>query len=150
MPEHLESEYRSFISERWEKRLDECHGECVLRCTELAKIVGDSLLHFDGDRYTMGDFVVMPNHVHLLVSFPGEDQLKSQCRSWKKYSATEINKRLNRRGEFWQVESFDHLIRSPEAFDGYRRYIARNPLWANLSQGEYLYYRAPHCGPVTP
>ena len=39
--------------------LDDCHGACVLKRPELAQIVGDSLLHFDGDRYQMGDFVVM-------------------------------------------------------------------------------------------
>ncbi len=47
--------------------LDTCHGSCVLRRPELANIVSDSLLHFDGQRYRMGDFVVMPNHVHLLT-----------------------------------------------------------------------------------
>jgi len=150
VPEHLSREYRSFISDRWETRLDECHGECVLRRPELAEIVGKSLLHFDGDRYSMGDFIVMPNHVHMLVCFPGEDQLKSQCKSWKRFTATQINQRLNRRGEFWQAESFDHLVRSPEAFENYRQYIANNPKWAKLKEGEYLYYRAEKCGPVTP
>jgi type I restriction enzyme R subunit len=50
--------------------LDTCHGRCLLRWPELAQIVADSLLHFDGQRYRMGDFVVMPNHVHVLAVFP--------------------------------------------------------------------------------
>ena len=58
------TEQRKFhdtFSARFEALLDNCHGECVLRRPELAKIVGDSLLHFDGERYVMTDFVVMPN-----------------------------------------------------------------------------------------
>jgi type I restriction enzyme R subunit len=61
--------------------LDECHGACVLRQPALAKIVGDALLHFDGQRYRLGDFIVMPNHVHLLAVFPSAEALKEQCDS---------------------------------------------------------------------
>lgn len=53
-----------------------CHVACLLRQPVLAKIVADSLRHFDGDRYCLGDFVVMPNHVHLLVAFGSEVGLK--------------------------------------------------------------------------
>jgi len=46
--------------------LDLCHGKCVLKQPSLATIVADSLFHFNGLRYRMGDFIVMPNHVHWL------------------------------------------------------------------------------------
>jgi REP element-mobilizing transposase RayT len=154
IPERLRSEYSAFVAERWEQHLDECHGECLLKRPELAQIVADSLLHFDGERYAMGDFVVMPNHVHLLVCFPNEDQLLSQCYSWKKFTATQINKRIGRRGEFWQFESFDHLVRSPDEFERYRKYIADNPGRAKLPAGSFYYYRATvrrsACSPGTP
>jgi REP element-mobilizing transposase RayT len=149
LPEHIRRTFRSEIIERWEVHLDACHGACVLRRPELAKIVADSLLHFDGQRYTMGDFVVMPNHVHLLVAFPDEGQLLAQAYSWKKFTATQINRRLHQRGEFWQTDSFDHLVRSQEEFEHYRRYIAENPLKAGLREGEYYYYRRPDTVPVT-
>ena len=64
-----------------EEFLDTCHGACLLRQPALAQIVSDSLLQFDGDRYRLGDFVVMPNHVHLLVAFGSESGLKDQCAS---------------------------------------------------------------------
>jgi hypothetical protein len=147
VPRHLAAEYRLIVSERWESRLDECHGECLLKDPALARVVADSLLHFDGDRYVMGDFVVMPNHVHLLVCLPNEGQLRPQCRSWKKFTATVINKRLGRSGSFWQEDSFDHLVRSADEFEGYRGYIAENPVRARLLSGSYLHYRAPD--PVT-
>jgi type I restriction enzyme R subunit len=56
--------HKKFVRTR-EMYLDTCHGRCLLKRPELAKIVADSLLHFDGQRYRMGDFVVMPNHVRL-------------------------------------------------------------------------------------
>jgi REP element-mobilizing transposase RayT len=141
IPQHLLAEYRRFVSDHWENRLDECHGECVLKRAELARTAAESLLHFDGERYVMGDFIVMPNHVHLLVGLPCEGQLLSQCRSWKRFTATEINKRLGRRGVFWQDESFDHLVRTPEELEHYQRYIAENPVKARLSEGSCFHYR---------
>ena len=46
--------------------MDSCHGTCPLKSRDCAEIVADALRHFDGDRYLLGDFVIMPNHVHLL------------------------------------------------------------------------------------
>lgn len=64
-------EYRRRLSERWNGQLDDCHGQCVLRRPELATILANSLLFFDGDRYELTDFIVMPNHVHTPGSIPG-------------------------------------------------------------------------------
>ena len=119
--------------------LDQGYGACPLRETDAAQIVANTLSHFDGDRYHLGDFVVMPNHVHVLVCLLGTIELESQCTSWKKYSATKINRLLNQRGRFWQEESFDHLVRSPEQFDYLRRYIRENPIKAGLPAGAYLH-----------
>ena len=58
----------------------------------------------------------MPNHVHLLVCLLGDTDLLKQCRSWKKFTAGKINQVLGQTGRFWQKESFDHLVRSPEQF----------------------------------
>jgi len=88
------AEFWRMFSERWQGELDSCHGDCVLRKPELAQIVGDSLHHFDDNRYELTDFVVMPNHVHILAAFPDEDAMLKQCESWKHYTATRINRIL--------------------------------------------------------
>lgn len=121
--------------------LDTCHGACVLRQPKLAKIVSDSLLYFDGDRYRMGDFIVMPNHVHLLASFTTEESMVKQCGSWLHYTARQINLVLGQKGKFWQQEPFDHLVRSPEQYEYLRDYIRDNGKKAGLGEGEYLYRR---------
>ena len=119
--------------------LDSCHGECVLLQPKLAKIVADSFLHFDGVRYQMGDFVVMPNHAHLLVAFEDPEAMKLQCDSWLHYTVHEINTVLGRSGKFWQQEPFDHLVRSLRQYEYLRKYVADNPSKAKLRSGEYYY-----------
>ncbi|MBA4018553.1 MAG: hypothetical protein C0483_15415 [Pirellula sp.] len=135
-------EFSRNYSEQFHAVLDQGHGECVLRRPDLAEIVATSLRHFDGDRYDLGDFVIMPNHVHLLVAMHGDTTIDEQCKSWKKFSAAKINAALNRRGHFWQAEAFDHLIRSPEQFKYLRRYIAENPIKARLKEGDYFHRKA--------
>lgn len=125
--------------------LDTCHGECVLRRSVLSKIVAKSLLHFDKDRYRMGDFVVMPNHVHLLAVFRSPESLKTQCDSWLHFTAVQINQALDRKGKFWQQEPFDHLVRSAEQYEYLRDYIRQNPVKAHLQPGEYFYRRFEGC-----
>ncbi|MBM3892271.1 MAG: hypothetical protein FJ388_24405, partial [Verrucomicrobia bacterium] len=142
----LVAEFHSTLSVRWQDLLDACHGECVLRRRELARIVSDSLLHFDGDRYEMLDFVVMPNHVHLLATFADEAAMLAQCESWKHFTAAQINRRVGGSGRFWQQDAFDHLVRHEAQFERLRQYIAENPSKAKLPGGEYVHYTqsSPH------
>jgi putative transposase len=143
LPLSARRDYHERFTSPWMECLDECHGACLLRRPELSAIVVTSLKHFDGQRYFLGDFVVMPNHVHVLVQLPSEGDLKPCCKSWKHYTARQINELLTSTGRFWQVESFDHLVRSPEQFEYLRSYIARNGAEAQLSPTEYHYYRCP-------
>jgi type I restriction enzyme R subunit len=123
--------------------LDTCHGRCLLKRQELGRIVAESLFHFDGQRYRLGDFVVMPNHVHLLAAFPSAEGMKEQCDSWLHFTAFQINKALGEKGKIWQQEPFDHLVRSIAQYEYLRQYIADNPRKAGLREGEYLYRRRP-------
>jgi putative transposase len=127
----------------WDRVLDAGLGACVLRQPELSALVAESLAHFDGDRYLLTDYVVMPNHVHVLAAFRDEESMLSRCTSWKQYTARQIHQRLGEHGEFWQVDQFDHLVRSPEQFEHLRRYIADNPRQAGLPAEQYRWYSKP-------
>jgi putative transposase len=140
LPKPMRDRVKWLLTEKWDNYLDECHGDCVLRRPDLSKIVADSLLHFDKSRYELFDFVVMPNHVHLLAAFANEQGMLKQCESWKRYTAVQINRQLNRRGKFWQEDGFDHLVRSEEHFEHYRSYIEQNPLKCELRPEEYRLY----------
>ena len=141
LPDSVIREFKKRFSGRWNEHLDALHGECVLRRGELARIVADSLVHFDGERYLLTDYVVMPNHVHLMAAFLDEEVMLSQCESWKHFTARGVNRALGRKGRFWQQDDFDHLVRSEEEFEHYRDYIADNPSRARLRPGEFLHER---------
>ena len=106
-------------------------------------MVEKSLLKFDDDRYEMLDFVVMPNHVHLLATFAQEDAMLGQCDSWKHFTAWQINQQCATSGRFWQQDGFDHLVRSVDQFEHFRRYIAENPAKARLKSGQWIHYSKP-------
>ena len=64
----------------------------MVRRPELARIVADALMHFDGERYRMGDFVIMPTHVHLIV-FDAEfdaERLKRTLVDLRKFTGREL------------------------------------------------------------
>jgi REP element-mobilizing transposase RayT len=136
-------EFLNTFANRWHDALDTGYGACVLRDLALAGIVARSLYHFDGQRYLLLDFVIMPNHVHLLATFPDEDAMLKQCESWKHFTATQLNRRLQDKGRFWQADGFDHLLRSEEQFQYLRRYIADNPAKAGLNPREALHFSRP-------
>ena len=115
-------------------------AHCVLKRPDLAAIVADNLRHFDGERYTLADFVVMPNHVHLLACLLGSTDIVDQCSSWKKYHGDEDQRGAGERGRFWHEESFDCLVRTPEQCEHLRRYIADNPKKVGLHEHEYVYW----------
>ena len=140
LPPELMTEYHARFTHRWHEALDSCRGRCALMCPEIADIVQESLLHFDGDRYEMFDLVVMPNHVHLLVSFPEKTEMLKQCDSWKHFTAQLINRRLGTRGRFWQQDAFDHLVRHEAQFRRLRAYIAENPWKAGLRARQARYW----------
>jgi type I restriction enzyme R subunit len=124
-----------------DKFLDQGFGSCALADARCSMTVFDSLRKFDMDRYFLTDVVVMPNHCHFLCAFADESRFLKQCTDWKRYTGRQINQTLGRSGEFWQVDQFDHLIRSPEQFDHYRRYIAKNPLESRLPEGSFLHFQ---------
>jgi putative transposase len=133
-------EFKFLFQHRWMDRLDECHGACELRSPVISSIVADSLLHFDGKRYLLTDYVIMPNHVHLLAAFVDHDAMLSQCESWKHYTATRINRILKRDGRFWQQDGFDHLVRTKAQYRYLRDYIRENPVRARLKVDEFVHY----------
>jgi len=119
----VQIEYWERFPNRLQRWLDHGTGSCPLRDPDLAQIVRSTLTHFDGERYRLDEYVVAPNHVHVLVeTCPGVD-LSKVLHSWKSYSAKQINHLLARRGPFWQRECFDHIVRSEESLKKFRAYI---------------------------
>jgi adenosine deaminase len=127
--------YRREFPERLEAWLDEAQGECLLRDARIAGIVEAALRHFDGSRYILDAFVIMPNHVHVIFKPMTGHGMSAILHSWKSFTAKEINRVLERRGQVWEHESFDHLLRSAAQLKRVRNYVRGNPEMAGLKDG---------------
>ncbi len=114
-----------------EAYLDRGLGECWLRQPAIAKLTEDTLRFFDGQRYRLVAWVVMPNHVHVLVDV-WETPLAELVKSWKSFTGREANKLLGRRGEFWEREYLDTVIEDEAHRRTAVRYIENNPTKAKL------------------
>ena len=134
----IEREYHQRFSGAIERWLDEGHGACLLRRHDCAEIVAETLRHFEGERVMMISFAVMPNHVHALFVQNPEWPLEKLIRSWKGFTARQLNKLLGRSGNFWQRDYFDRLVRDEKHFGNCVRYIRRNPEKAHLSKAECI------------
>lgn len=146
LPDKTRHEYHTRFTAKFHEYLDSGWGECWLRRPEAAAIVAGALRHFDGERYVLDDCVVMPNHLHALVTPNPPHELSDILHSWKLFSARAINKLLGREGPFWQAESFNHIVRSEAQFERFRCYIADNPVKARLRPGEFLLWKSPREG----
>jgi REP element-mobilizing transposase RayT len=127
-----QEQFDRLFSSRVNDWLDQGAGSCVLRDPEMAKTVADTLLHFDGQRYVLDEWVVMPNHVHVLVTPMAGYELSSILHSWKSFSAHVIKKHLDKDGPVWKQESYDHIVRNQEELNRIREYIRSNPAKAGV------------------
>jgi REP element-mobilizing transposase RayT len=127
-------EVEAIMRRRVEAYLDQGHGCCYLRDTQVAAMVQSALLFHDEAKYRLSAWVVMPNHVHLLCSPCFGHNLAQIMHSLKSYTSNEANKILGRSGRFWQKEYFDRYIRNARHFAKVVAYIENNPVKAHLCE----------------
>lgn len=120
------------LRERIERYADAGHGECWLRQPNVAQIVQDALLHFDGERYRLLAWCVMPNHVHVLIETKPGYPLGDIVHTWKSFTAKACNRALSRTGAFWMPDYFDRFIRDDAHLRAALEYIENNPVKAGL------------------
>jgi REP element-mobilizing transposase RayT len=111
--------------------LDEGYGECYLREGEVAKGVAEALRKFDGVRYRLKAYSIMPNHVHVLFEV-GKVPMAKVVQGWKGASARAAILVLGRTGAFWQQDYWDTFMRDGEHEERTVRYIRNNPVKAGL------------------
>ena len=112
-------------------------GPRWLAMPEIADIVRNALHHRDGKAIDLLAYTIMPNHIHLVLSLlstteQSQAPLESVMAAFKRYTATQSNRRLGRTGSFWQAESYDRAIRSQDELERTIRYVMNNPVKAGL------------------
>jgi REP element-mobilizing transposase RayT len=146
MPNHLVDEWRHELARLTEAErmleeyrradawLDRGSGSCSLSEPRIATLVSEALCFSDGRLYHLRAWVVMPNHVHALITVGEEASLGDIIASWKKYTGRRANAILGREGAFWYREYYDRWMRNEEHLERTLKYIHMNPVKAGLCQ----------------
>lgn len=112
-------------------------GRRWLSMAEVATLIWDSILQRDGKVYSLQACCIMPNHVHmvftpLLRTADEYYSLATIMASLKGYTAREANRLLGRKGQFWQHESYDRVVRDEDELMRILAYVIDNPVKAGL------------------
>lgn len=138
---NLHSKIQSKLFQKYEAFLDQAEsGPLWLKEEKVAQIVQKSLHFYDNKDYDLYAYCIMPNHVHVVFKMLDieRDQDKHTysvtkiLHSIKSYTALECNKILNRKGPFWQSESYDRVIRDSDELENTIAYTLNNPVKAGL------------------
>ncbi len=120
------------LQKRIEKYIDQGYGEAFMKIHRVAEMVQKDLLYYDGQSYRLSSWVVMPNHIHFLVTRFDAIELADIMQSFKSLTSHKANRTLRRKGQFWMEDYFDRYIRNAEHFMKTVRYIENNPVKARL------------------
>jgi len=117
---------------KWDKALDSAQGGPFwLRDDRIATLVVQSLHYQNNQRYTLEAFCIMPNHVHVVFT-PLEKSdgtyypMAKIMHALKRHTAFHANPILERQGDFWQHENYDHVVRDEKEFNRIVAYVLNN------------------------
>jgi REP element-mobilizing transposase RayT len=129
---------RTELAQRIEAYCDQGHGSCVLKDPRAARAVQETLFENHDLRCRLHSWVVMPNHVHVLLT-PIGIKLELLVKALKGASSHRVNRLIGGRGRLWQPGFFDRLIRTTDHMIGTRRYTEWNPVKAKLCPDPVLW-----------
>jgi putative transposase len=146
--ENKRNELLAVERRRYFKRYDESldrilSGPVWLREGRVAKVVADAIQYRHSKEYELISYCIMPNHVHMVI-YVGRNEVSPRritdspytltriLQSLKRYTAMECNKILNRSGQFWQHESYDHIVRGDKQLKRIIKYVLNNPVSAGF------------------
>ncbi|AYA35874.1 hypothetical protein D3Y59_01705 [Hymenobacter oligotrophus] len=131
---------------RFDAILDEARfGPQWLREPTVAAVVQAAIHHYHTRAYELVCYCLMPNHVHLLVALPSDaPPLIRTLQHLKGYTAQQANRILQRTGQFWQRETYDHVVRNAGEMQRIVAYVLQYPVKAGLvtewQQWPYSYW----------
>jgi len=116
----------------------------LLQSERMATLFVDVLLHYrQQQKYLLHEFVVMPNHFHLLIT-PTAVTLERALQFIKGGFSYRAKRELGFAGEIWQTSFHDHRVRDAVEYGHFRNYIHQNPVRSHLCRvpEEYAYSSA--------
>ena len=107
-------------------------GQCYLRYHDVACYLLNCIL-MGREYFHLFAFVIMPNHVHLLLQTKhSEKSIGYLVGTWKRMSAKYINNLFVTDGPIWMREFYDHFLREDDSMSSFVDYIENNPVTASL------------------
>ena len=141
--ETIWANYAKVVFRKVEKWMDAGYGKCWFCNIEYAEELHRRLLHFQNQRYEVGCFVIMANHCHLVMKPFDSFDLENELGSIKSITARFINEREKGKGELWQQECYDRIIRDEEHLYRVVQYIGRNPQRAKIPAKRWFRWMNP-------
>lgn len=143
---HAWTDHHEEYFEKFDELLDDSQtGPRWLCEPPVAEVISEAISHRDGKVYDLLAYCVMPNHVHTVLTVgqqdgspykgrrPSSTELADILENLKWYTALNCNRILGRGGQFWQHESYDHLIRNGEELERTIWYVLNNPVRGGLT-----------------
>ena len=96
------------------------------------EIVEAALLYFDGIRYRLLAWCVMPNHLHAVMEQAPDSPLGGIVKSWKTFTTLRVNAAMATSGPLWALDYFDRYVRSERQLANTIAYVEANPVRAGL------------------
>jgi REP-associated tyrosine transposase len=136
-----DKERKRELRKKLEAWIDAGPGCCLLQHPDIAQCVQETLLYFNGSRYQVHEWVIMPNHVHVLFQQFEGFNLDKVVASWKKYTGRKIHDYLieTRQDDLrkvlspvWSAEYWDRFIRNEKHYQNVIDYIHNNPVKAGI------------------
>ena len=118
-------EYRKLISSQMDSLLDQGYGSCILKDPKVRDIFLKALYFYEDKKYNVQGFVVMPNHIHLLILGKDRNNIIKAIGNVKRFSTIKINELLNKKGKIWKKGCYDTIVRSEEHRIACCQYIER-------------------------
>jgi REP element-mobilizing transposase RayT len=140
---HLSPSQQVLVAEfspvKLEEYFDRGAGACSLRDPRIGGLAADALRFWEGKRYRLLAWCVMPNHVHVVCRLIPGQELNNVLHSWKSFTARNANEILGRSGAFWQREYYDRLIRNRDELQRAIKYVVSNPKRAGLKDWTWVW-----------
>lgn len=130
--------YDEMMEHKMESWLNNGHGSCILGNENVRQIVVEALRHYNYREYLLHSFIVMPNHLHILLSPLIDKPINNIIGRIKGFTSFKIKKLLGIDSEIWQQGMFDRIVRSDDEFKKYVDYIINNQ--KNIPPDRYTLY----------
>lgn len=91
-------------------------------------VVAAAIRFWQDRRCVLVAWVVMDDHVHVILTLLAGERLEALLHSWKSFTAHQLTRNGARVAPVWQDESFDRVLRDEEELEQKTRYVCSNPL----------------------